>query len=577
MDSSDNEDLSLAIAMSLETSKAQSGPAVNHQTGEASTMNNEDASTNKSQPASTVGLSTAARKQLEQERLNRQAARKRQASVSASPPLASRTGGNGNPKKRRALGAREDLTPNTGINLTTPEAEQANPKGPQYPKPTIKRTWAQGCQRGGDIKIEEVLQKDKLQLCVMSTWQFETTWWMDKIDCMKTKQVWIIGAADEDMHNSFAKGPGMIPNLSICFVDMKGVVNINHAKFMLLSFPGYLRIVITTANTTSYDWGEGGGVMENSVFLIDLPRLPDNQRIDESNLTFFGKELLGYLRYCNMGTSVANSMLKFDWSETKDLAFVHTKGGSHVGGDAYKTGFPYLSNAIKKLELQTAQDTMEMDYATSSLGALRRGFMRQMRLAAGGEDVEDPSEVAEYDKGIEVDEKFRVYFPTAESVRASKGGPDNGGTITFQKRFYAAPGFPKHVLRDHQSRRLGMLSHSKMLLVRGQQLVGEGDEKGHQNIAWAYVGSANLTESAWGFLKKAGRGNNKTVRLDCRNYEVGVLVPVPYTEANKIGSVEPGIVPGYDVFDGTLEIPFRTPGQKYGVRKPWFYQDMLIG
>ena len=55
---------------------------------------------------------------------------------------------------------------------------------------------------------------------------------------------------------------------------MEGQINCMHSKLMLLSHPGYLRVAVPTANLVTYDWGESGD-MENMVFLIDLPRLPD--------------------------------------------------------------------------------------------------------------------------------------------------------------------------------------------------------------------------------------------------------------------------------------------------------------
>ena len=45
-------------------------------------------------------------------------------------------------------------------------------------------------------------------------------------------------------------------------------------------------------------------------------------------------------------------------------------------------------------------------------------------------------------------------------------------------------------MRDCKSRREGVLMHSKMMFV---QLANEA----HRGVAWAYVGSANLSESAW--------------------------------------------------------------------------------
>lgn len=49
---------------------------------------------------------------------------------------------------------------------------------------------------------------------------------------------------------------------------MKGNVNCMHSKLQLLAHPTHLRIVVPSANLVSYDWGEGGGVMENVGILI---------------------------------------------------------------------------------------------------------------------------------------------------------------------------------------------------------------------------------------------------------------------------------------------------------------------
>lgn len=165
--------------------------------------------------------------------------------------------------------------------------------------------------------------------------------------------------------------------------------------------PKYLRVAITTANLNEYvpvmprfrssassvlmvcrhDWGESG-LMENTVFLIDLPRLPDGQTIPEERLTPFGTELQYYLRCVGCGPNLCKSLLKFDWSRTNHLAFVHSIGGPNVGSAAQRTGIPGLSNAIREIGQEST--TLEIDYATSSLGALSRAFMKQLLGAAKG-------------------------------------------------------------------------------------------------------------------------------------------------------------------------------------------------
>lgn len=69
--------------------------------------------------------------------------------------------------------------------------------GMQYPNGTVKKTWAYGFPRdGNDIKIEEVLQKDDLELAVLSAFQIDSDWIMSKLN-EKTKVVWVLQAKSE--------------------------------------------------------------------------------------------------------------------------------------------------------------------------------------------------------------------------------------------------------------------------------------------------------------------------------------------------------------------------------------------
>jgi hypothetical protein len=69
--------------------------------------------------------------------------------------------------------------------------------GVQYPDGVIKKTWVRGCPRqGDDIKIEEVLQKDDLELAVLSSFQVDPQWVIDKLND-KTKIIWVLQVKDE--------------------------------------------------------------------------------------------------------------------------------------------------------------------------------------------------------------------------------------------------------------------------------------------------------------------------------------------------------------------------------------------
>jgi hypothetical protein len=70
--------------------------------------------------------------------------------------------------------------------------------GLPFAKGVVKRTWASGHGRhGDDIKIEEILQKEELELAVMASFQWDTEWLIKKIDLRRTKLIFVAYAEDE--------------------------------------------------------------------------------------------------------------------------------------------------------------------------------------------------------------------------------------------------------------------------------------------------------------------------------------------------------------------------------------------
>lgn len=210
-------------------------------------------------------------------------------------------------------------------------------------------------------------------------------------------------------------------------------------------------------------------------------------------------------------------------------------------------------------------------------------------------------------------QRFRIYFPTNRTVHQSRGGANvrqvkdwplgtmtvsvlttpraaeqAGGTICLQTRAWRSPKFPRDLLHDCVSTREGLLMHTKMILVRPVEGSPAGASPG-----WAYVGSANLSESAWYvddhnlFCQKrpsltvASRGRRGRLvrdkatgkmKLNCRNWECGVVMPVPAKMALKQGDMrEPGPM---SMFMGTVPVPMRVPGALYGPGdQPWLYLE----
>jgi hypothetical protein len=82
--------------------------------------------------------------------------------------------------------------------------------GIQFPDGIVKKTWAYGYPRQDDIKIEEVFQKDDLELAVLSSFQWDDEWVLSKLNLRKTKVICVVQADREEQ-------------VSICFLDYKAI------------------------------------------------------------------------------------------------------------------------------------------------------------------------------------------------------------------------------------------------------------------------------------------------------------------------------------------------------------------
>ena len=223
--------------------------------------------------------------------------------------------------------------------------------------------------------------------------------------------------------------------------------------------------------------------MENMVFLIDLPRLPEDQRTTPKDMTFFGTELIYFLEAMGLEQTIVDSMYKFDFTATKNLAFVHNIGGAHSGESWRRTGYCGLGRAVKELDLATDK-SIHLDFVTSSVGSLNDDFLKMLYLAAQGDDGlteynwRNPSSVSRRTRPPQEDSKakdtlrewlrsnlrqnFQVYYPTHNTVKSSTAG--SAGTICFRSKWYNSPTFPREILRDCKSVRPGMLMHNKVWL-----------------------------------------------------------------------------------------------------------------
>ncbi|KAL8759091.1 MAG: hypothetical protein Q9184_003732 [Pyrenodesmia sp. 2 TL-2023] len=601
-DSDEDYELKRAIQLSLQSDQSEAKNTKPKMSYEVINLDSDDeAVTSEAErttqpsaplPAPSTGLLGLDRKAMEQERL----ARKRKASISP-PPM------------RKVARHAEPASPMPVTDTTTGyhSGSSAGQTHLAFPNGAVKKTWAFGYPRqGDDIKLEEVLQKKDLNLAVLSSFQWDVEWLLRKINTTSTQVVFVMQAESEDTKAQYRRETAAMSNLRLCFPSMEGQINCMHSKLMLLSYPTHLRVAVPTANLVSYDWGETG-IMENSIFLIDLPRLPARHVTKEADMTDFAKDLAYFLRAMGLDPTIIDSIHQFDFSSTQDLAFVHTIGGAHTGDDEpwRRTGYCGLGRAISQLGLAsgTGEQPLAIDYITSSVGSLNMDFLSTLYLAAQGDDgMKDynwrNTAISKRDKTYaalqkqktdaqeklrkQVEQGFRIYYPSQDTVKASKGGPQNGGTICFQRKWWESPTFPQDLMRDCRSRREGILMHNKIIYVHAQPTTTTTTSSppplqtpsSPPSNSWCYIGSANLSSSAWGNPLTRDRAT-KRPKLNCRNWECGVVVPLGHFAADSAGGkteVEGQRTEGLEGFEKAgVPVPIVWPGEDYeDGKRPWF-------
>ncbi|KAJ5598463.1 hypothetical protein N7537_008547 [Penicillium hordei] len=589
-DDYEHEQLQRALAMSMEPNEPQTPD-------NARTLKHVTAPREDSVPlaGSLLGMN---RKQMEEERLARLAKRKADDTSSPPPSQVSRK-----LPRTEPLSARHSATLRNSFQ-SVPQANMVRVKSrtevcrqlasnapniniqptsrslAQWPLGAVKKTHITGFPRSGnEITIEEVIQRDDLELGVFSSFLWDMPWLYSKFN-NSTRILFIMQAKEEETREQYRRDISSMPNLRLCFPPMESQVVCMHSKLLLMFHPGYLRIAVPSANLTPTDWGEDT-LMENTVFLIDLPKL----EVPDTGKTPFYKELVYFLQASELHRNIIKKLDGFDFSETKRYAFVHTVGGTNTEDRWQRTGFSGLGRAIKTLGLET-NAPINVNYITSSLGNLNTPFLRSIYLACKGDNAlldyelrtgnkkkEPRAEVEAHNQ--ECLEHFRVYFPSEETACDVHSNAKSAiGTICFNPAWWSGANFPRDTLRDCVSER-GVLMHNKLAFVHPSTPIEMPDNK--ECRGWAYVGSANLSESAWGRIVKDTK--TKQLKMNCRNWECGVIVPIiseKKTEEKDKGPETHRTAPSaplpVEVFKDTVPVPMRMPAAPLSEnRRPFFF------
>ena len=362
----DDEDLKLAIAMSLQqqeqdksTSKSRNDHSspVTEKVPQAPESKNE----NLEQP-STSGFVGLDRKAMEAERLARLKRKREPEDASAPatlreprispPPLRRNVEPSTTAKSEKHTVTVSAKPPMAAAKESSATQAPSSSTTRTYPKGKVLKTYCPGYPTDDTISFADLIAPaSQLQSCLLSSFIWEYDWLFPHFSTKTTNFLLVMHAKYPSQKSQITADFAGIPNIKLCFPSLEGQVNCMHSKLMLLFYAERCRIVVPTANLMGFDWGVGS-VMENMLWLIDLPLLSDGV---EQTQTEFKQSMVAFLKGQNVPESVIGKLNGYDFANTQDTRFVHSIGGSHGEGTWQDTGHCGLGKAVSSLGLATTE------------------------------------------------------------------------------------------------------------------------------------------------------------------------------------------------------------------------------
>ncbi|KZS89546.1 phospholipase D/nuclease [Sistotremastrum niveocremeum HHB9708] len=532
------------------------------------------------------------RAQLERERLARQ---KRHLSTSQSfqesePPLKKSNKRESSPPPKRAL----------PYNATASTSQNSNQGPEMFWDGAIRQTANIDAEKDKDHKpvfrLSDILAPtDELAFAIISTYALDIGW----LYSLFPPSVPVILVTQPDPSGN-ASIHAMLPNWIKTTPFLRNGYGAMHCKLLLLFYKsGRLRIALPTANFVPYDWRD----IENTVWVQDIPpkKNPQGHSARASDFSSILQRVLIALQvrqalrahivgdHPNLPLqSIEDLGTRWDWSKVK-VHLIPCMAGKYEGWpEVLRNGHTRLMKAIREANARAGpnRDVM-LECQGSSVGTYSTQWLNEFFHSGLGESAQQWLDQPKARRSKLAFPPVKIIFPSLKTVRASRGGELGGGTMFCRRSQWSGAKFPRELFHDSNSKRGGILMHSKMIIATFKPKAGLGfsskakgksrrknpysseeEEQDEDEVkiveegidetvcGWAYVGSANFTPSAWGTL--SGSAFNPV--LNITNYELGVLLPLrSEAEANDIAC-------------------FERPPRKYDLKEdvPWMQDESAI-
>ncbi|KAF9151976.1 hypothetical protein BG015_005947 [Linnemannia schmuckeri] len=421
-----------------------------------------------------------------------------------------------------------------------------------------------------DVRFQDLVNRNHLTKAILTTMDLEEEWLNAYIPhSIPQCRVKTWKARDDQVkgYQTIEKALYVHPPL--------GEFGSFHAKLMVLFYPTFVRIVISSANLVSHDWEQ----LVNTVYVQDFEMLSSDS---PEQLGEFGSTLLAFLTAMELPEKIIRAVRRVDLRPAKVVLIPAVHGWHRV--DARHTyGIARLAQVMRTRTTETQE--WDMEYQTSSLGKLTVKFLAELYRASRGFTPRPRIKV-------HVDERvppIKIVFPTLDHVANSRLGELGAGTVCLRREFWNSNTFPRAVMHDFElvGRHKGSLMHTKVILAKAAQPKQTLSSRPpppsndpRKLAGWFYVGSANCTESAWGTMSNKRSGDLQGLCVNIRNWELGVVYMIETEdELEELNRRYQGSGRGTDdepdqTFFGPLPVPYRRPLTPYYAEdEPW--SDLL--
>ncbi|KAK8104929.1 phospholipase D/nuclease [Apiospora kogelbergensis] len=323
----------------------------------------------------------------------------------------------------------------------------------------------------------------------------------------------------------------------------------SHSKILLLVYPAFLRIVITSCNMMDIDTALG----DNHWYLHDVPRRATRA---SRPLAGFEGTLMAHMEALGTPAAFLDSV--------RGVYLVTSHPGTFAGPKAEQHGLLRLRKIVKHLGLglgdKSDDGKVRLEVCAASIGNISAQWLNAFYECALGEpEIGFPED--EGDGSGDLVPLIKLFFPTVSDVRAADTDSQEGASnIGCHLRPWAtASQAVKEIFHHYRSKDAGRLFHQKLIMAYDPS---QPDEVPH----YIYVGSANLSRSAWGSVtedkKRGSEATCHTKLTGVSNFECGVVIPGRLI----MGLLEPGT--------GTWQdgvVPYDQTAEPYDLERdrPW--------